>query len=264
MSKEYEFILKTKEDRIDRLLNKLDKFEEKYDRDTTYLMKQNKKFEEKYDRDISLLMNDNKELKLKLEILEQKLEDKVINPINKNKIHYLLVLQNIENKNKFKCLRIQKETLKKELNKYENKYNIIFKSDVLPSIRKNGVFKIKNYYENKLNKLEELKNEIKNNNKELKETLKDLKNDNKELKLKLESIEQKLEHRVINPINSNKLHQLVILKNINDNYKFKCLRKQKKTIDKDIKQYENEYKVFFKNYEPNAVSLFQLSKRYFI
>ncbi|KAL7636897.1 UNVERIFIED_CONTAM: hypothetical protein RMT77_012655 [Armadillidium vulgare] len=67
--------------------------------------------------------------------------------------------------------------------------------DVLPSIRKNGVFKIKNYYENKLNKLEELKNylkdnlkDLKNDNRDLKDNLKDLKNDNRDLKDNLKDL----------------------------------------------------------------------------
>ncbi|UOX38694.1 protein of unknown function (DUF3627) [Finch poxvirus] len=82
--------------------------------------------EEKYDRDTQELKEQNKNLERKLERIEERLKDKVINPTSPNKLHRLVILQNKRDPNSFKTLRLQAERLDRELDKVKRDYRVFF------------------------------------------------------------------------------------------------------------------------------------------
>ncbi|UOX38641.1 KilA N domain protein [Finch poxvirus] len=103
-----------------RELKKYNKrMEEKYDRDTRELKEHNKRMEEKYDRD-------TKELKTELKKIEERLKDKVINPSSPDKLHRLVILQKKNDSNSFRTLRVQAKGLDRELDKVKRDYRVFF------------------------------------------------------------------------------------------------------------------------------------------
>ncbi|QRM16127.1 n1r/p28-like protein [Albatrosspox virus] len=133
VSGKYELKLKEKEITNKELLELLQEFNRKYDKDTLELKeryrelkKYNKRMEERYDRDTRDLKSELREVKTELKKLEERLKDKVINPSSPNKLHRLVILQNKRDPNSFKTLRLQAERLDRELDKVKKDYRVFF------------------------------------------------------------------------------------------------------------------------------------------
>ncbi|QRI42946.1 N1R/p28-like protein [Cheloniid poxvirus 1] len=100
--------------------------EEKYNRDTEELKEHNKELSKSVKRMEEKYNNDTKELKEGLKELKERLKDKVINPSSPNKLHRLVILQNKNDPNSFRTLRVQAKGLDRELDKIKTNYKVFF------------------------------------------------------------------------------------------------------------------------------------------